>query len=160
MPSAVVVLVAASATGAALSAGAFFAFSTFVMPGLGSRRSERGVAAMQAIDAKVVNPLFMTALFGPSLLLLGLGAYGLANLGEAYAPYLLAAAVVYLLGSTGLTFGFHVPRNNALSRLDPDGAEAAAMWATYLPEWTHWNHLRTAASLAAAALLIGALNVS
>jgi uncharacterized membrane protein len=160
MPSAVVVLTVASATGAALSAGAFFAFSTFVMPALGSIRSEQGVAAMQAMNVKVVNPLFMAALFGPSLLLLGLGAYAVANLGEDYAPYLLAAAVVYLLGSTAVTFGFHLPRNDALDRLDPDGPEAAAYWAAVLPGWIRWNHLRTVASLAAAALLIGALNVS
>src|SRR5262245_45599977 len=160
MPSAIAALTAVSAAGAALSAGVFLAFSSFVMPGLGRIRSERAVAAMQAINVKAVNPLFMAVLFGPALVLPALAVYALANLGESYAPYLLAAAPAYVLGSAGLTIGYHVPRNNALERLDPGNSEAAETWSTYLREWTRWNHLRTVASLVAAALLIGALNVS
>jgi uncharacterized membrane protein len=51
-----------------------------------------------------------------------------------------------------------VPRNNALAALQP-GAEAAGRWAGYLAEWTRWNHLRAAASLAAALLFTLALRM-
>ena len=36
-------------------------------------------------------------------------------------------------------------------------AEGADLWTRYLAAWTAWNHLRTAASLAAAAAFIRAL---
>ncbi len=52
---------------------------------------------------------------------------------------------------------FNVPLNNKLSKLDPDSTEAAKYWLTYLSEWMRWNHVRTIASVIAAALLIVAL---
>lgn len=36
----------------------------------------------------------------------------------------------------------------------PDLADSAAVWSRYLAEWTAWNHVRGACSLAAAALLL------
>ena len=49
-----------------------------------------------------------------------------------------------------MTIAYHVPRNNALAALQSQRAEAAGRWARYVAEWTRWNHLRAAASLAAA----------
>jgi uncharacterized membrane protein len=66
---------------------------------------------------------------------------------------------MYLLGTIGLTIAYHVPRNNALAALQPPWAEAAGRWARYVAEWTRGNHLRAAASLAAAALLTLALRM-
>jgi uncharacterized membrane protein len=53
-----------------------------------------------------------------------------------------------------------VPRNNRLGEMEPGGPEAFGYWPTYLTEWTRWNHVRTAASLAGSALLIGAIHVA
>jgi uncharacterized membrane protein len=36
----------------------------------------------------------------------------------------------------------------------PESAEGKAVWTHYLSVWTAWNHVRTAASLAAAACFI------
>jgi uncharacterized membrane protein len=44
--------------GAALVAGIFFAFSTFVMTALGRLPPEQGIAAMQSINVTVLNPWF------------------------------------------------------------------------------------------------------
>src|SRR5262245_56483306 len=52
-----------AALGAALSAGVFFAFSTFVMQALRRLPDEQGLAAMQAINKAAPTPLFMLALF-------------------------------------------------------------------------------------------------
>jgi uncharacterized membrane protein len=49
---------------------------------------------------------------------------------------------------------FNVPRNDALARAAPADPESAGRWADYLATWTAWNHVRSAASLAALALLI------
>jgi uncharacterized membrane protein len=52
---------------------------------------------------------------------------------------------------------FNVPRNNVLARLEPASRDADAVWKRYLVEWTAWNSVRTAASLASVAALIGGL---
>jgi uncharacterized membrane protein len=54
---------------------------------------------------------------------------------------------------------YHVPRNNALAALDPNGDGAASHWNQYAKEWTTWNHVRSAAGLAAAGSLALALRV-
>jgi uncharacterized membrane protein len=49
------------------------------------------------------------------------------------------------------------PLNNRLASVTPGSAEGAAVWTRYLSAWTAWNHVRTAASVAAAASFIMAL---
>jgi uncharacterized membrane protein len=150
-------LTLATAVGCGLNGGVFFAFSSFVMPGLGRLRPPEGAAAMQSINVTAVTPAFMTALFGTALACLVLVGWGVADLDQPYAGYLIAAGIVYLVGDIALTGGYHVPRNNALARVDPASDEGARVWRTYLVEWTRMNHVRAAAGLASAALLAVAL---
>jgi uncharacterized membrane protein len=147
----------AAAVGAGLVGGVFFAFSNFVMQALGRLRPSEGIAAMQAINVTVITPLFMGALFGTGLVSLVLVVWGLAGLDEPYAGWLIAAGAIYLIGEIATTGGYHVPRNNALARVDPDSEEGARVWQTYLVEWTRMNHVRTVAGLAAGALFAVAL---
>ena len=51
----------------------------------------------------------------------------------------------------------NVPLNDKLAAADPDDAGAESLWSLYLARWTRWNHVRTAASLAAAAVLFFAI---
>jgi uncharacterized membrane protein len=138
-------------------AGAFFAFSTFVMAALGRVPDPEGIRAMQAINITVINPWFMTALFGTGLACLAVIVAALADWDGSYGPYLVAAGVLYVVGCIGVTMLFNVPRNNVLARLEPEGGGAAEVWRRYLVEWTAWNSVRTAASLAAMAGLIGGI---
>jgi uncharacterized membrane protein len=80
--------------------------------------------------------------------------------GEPYAVYLLLGSLVYLAGVVLLTFVYHVPRNDAMAALDPEDATAASHWTRYARTWTAWNHVRTVAPLASAALFTIALRVS
>ena len=128
----------------------FFAFSAFVMQGLGRLPADRGAAAMQEINVTAVTPLFMTALFGTAAVCI---AAAIAS-GEAYV---LAGAGVYLLGVIVVTIAFNVPRNNALAGADATAQETAELWSRYLREWTAWNHVRTVTGLAAAALMTAAI---
>jgi len=64
---------------------------------------------------------------------------------------LLAGAALYLIGTFLVTLACNVPRNNALAAVARAQPDAAAHWASYLAGWTAWNHVRTAAALAAAA---------
>jgi uncharacterized membrane protein len=70
---------------------------------------------------------------------------------------LLIGSLLYLVGTLGVTIVFNVPLNEALARVEPDSTEGVNLWASYLANWTIWNHIRTAAALAAAALFTIAL---
>ncbi len=50
-----------------------------------------------------------------------------------------------------VTIVFNVPRNEALALVGPDDPDGGKLWAGYVSSWTAWNHVRTAAALAAAA---------
>jgi uncharacterized membrane protein len=143
--------------GAGLVGGVFFAFSNFVMKALGRLRPSEGAAAMQSINITVITPTFMTALFGMGLVSLVLIGWGLADLDEPYAGWLIAAGVIYVIGEIATTGAYHVPRNNALARVDPESEEGARVWSTYQVEWTRMNHVRTVSGLAACALFAVAL---
>jgi uncharacterized membrane protein len=71
--------------------------------------------------------------------------------------YLLAGGSLYLICTILPTIVYHVPRNEALARVEPRGAEAESRWSGYLAGWTAWNHLRFAGALAASASLVMAL---
>ena len=71
----------------------------------------------------------------------------------------LEACGLYLVGAILPTISYHVPRNEALARVEPHSADAESHWRRYLSGWTAWNHVRAAAALAAAAVLTIALHV-
>jgi uncharacterized membrane protein len=150
-------LTLAAVVGAGLVGGVFFAFSNFVMKALGRLRPSEGAAAMQSINITVITPTFMTALFGMGLVSLVLIAWGLVDVAEPYAGWLIAAGAIYVIGEIATTGAYHVPRNNALARVDPDSEEGARVWSTYLVEWTRMNHVRTVSGLGACALFAVAL---
>jgi uncharacterized membrane protein len=143
-------LTLAAALGSGLAAGVFFAFSTFVMKGLGRLPEAQGMAAMQAINVAAPSLAFMLALFGTALVSVALVAWGLIELGESFGPYLVGGGALYLLGVIAMTVGYHVPRNDALAAADPAAADGARLWSRYLREWTARNHVRTGTALAAA----------
>jgi uncharacterized membrane protein len=152
-PNLLEVMILLAALGTGLVAGVFYAFSTFVMKALGNLPAAQGVAAMQSINLAVINPWFLGAFFGTGLLCIVL----IVLVGGPAAAWLVAGALLYLVGTIVVTMAGNVPLNNALARVDPATAEAATLWARYLSLWTRWNHLRTAAALAASAAFIVAL---
>jgi uncharacterized membrane protein len=152
---AMVTLVAA--LGCGVVAGVFFAFSAFVMKALDRLPAERAVDAMQKINAAAPTPTFMVVLFGTALACGVLIPWSLFVWGEPSAVYLLAGGFLYLICAIGPTIAYHVPRNEALARVEVSGAEAESRWSGYVAGWTTWNHLRFAGALAASASLVMAL---
>ena len=146
-----------SALGSGLMAGFFFAFSVSVMKALGRLPPAQGIAAMQSINVVVINPVFLIAFFGTAVACVAVAISALSTWHRPGAAYLLAGGLLYLVGSFLVTIAVNVPRNNALAAVDPASAAGAALWASYLTAWTAWNHVRTAAALAAAAVLSIAL---
>jgi uncharacterized membrane protein len=145
-----------SALGALLIAGVFFAFSNFVMSGLGRLPSKDGIAAMNSINVTVINPVFMIVFLGTGIAAAVLAVMSFSSLPEPSAVKILAAAAIYLTGSIGMTMAFNVPLNDVLAAASGSAGDAS-LWANYLKTWTLWNHARCLASLAAGALLFSAL---
>ena len=149
----------ATALGSGLNAGVFFAFSTFVMPALKRLPAAHGIAAMQSINKLAVTPAFMAALFGTAVACLGLVAWAVISSGERPTALVIAGGALYLVGTIGVTIACNVPLNDGLAMLRSQDAGAASRWAEYVTKWTAWNHVRTVAALAAAAVLTTSLRV-
>ena len=143
--------------GAGIVGGVFFAFSNFVMKSLAQLPASQGIAAMQRINVVVVNPLFLGVFMGTAVLAAACAVAGFFPWNAPRSLFLLAAGVIYVVGSFLVTVAFNVPRNERLARMGSESAEAAAYWPAYVREWVQWNHVRTAASLASAACAAAAL---
>jgi uncharacterized membrane protein len=143
--------------GSGLTAGIFYAFSTFVMAALARIPPEQGIAAMNSINVTVINPWFFAVFFGTPVICALLAVLALIRWGEPGAAFILAASLIYIVGSLVVTMVFNVPLNNALMATNPAGPEGQALWTRYLADWTWWNHVRTIASTLAFALFIGAI---
>ncbi|TIU23250.1 MAG: DUF1772 domain-containing protein, partial [Mesorhizobium sp.] len=116
-----------------------------------------GIAAMNSINVTVITPTFMTALFGTGLICLALIAAAIMGWSQPGAFWLLAGAVIYLIGNPIVTMVFNVPLNDALAAVDPASANGAAVWTNYLSDWVMWNHVRTITAIVAMACFIMAL---
>ena len=152
-------LTSVAAVGCGVVAGVFFAFSAFVMKALGRLPTSQAIGAMQAINAAAPSPAFMAVLFGTALACAAVALSSVFVWGEPLAVYLLAGGALYLICAIGTTAVYHVPRNEALAKVEPCGADAEKRWSRYLAGWTMWNHLRFAGALAAALALTIALHV-
>lgn len=146
-----------SALGSGLIAGAFFAFSTFVMGALGKLPPAHGIAAMQSINAVVINPWFLGVFIGTAAACVFLVVAAVLAWQEPGATLLLAGALLYFAGTFLVTMFFNVPLNDALAAVAPDSSGGGSLWSRYLVTWTNWNHVRTIAALAASAVLTVAL---
>src|SRR5262249_15165172 len=97
--------------------------------------------------------LFLATLLGTAAACALLALQAILEWNQPGAPLRLAGSLAYLMGALLVTIVANVPRNDALALLDPDSTNAAVEWVGYLSSWTTWNHVRTGAGLAAAALL-------
>ncbi len=147
----------AATLGWGLRAGLFFAFSVAVMRGLGRIPPAHGMAAMQAINVAILNPVFLCAFLGTGLLCVVVLASSLSRWHETGALLWVSGALLYLVGTFLTTVVLNVPMNNALASTRPTDPQAADQWTDYLTNWTMWNHVRTVTSLAAAIALTLAL---
>jgi uncharacterized membrane protein len=145
--------------GTGMVAGVFLAFSSFIMAAFGRISPANGVSAMQMINVTVINPLFMSVLFGSALISLIL-AYASIRQGLTEHNMMLAAgAVLYLFGCMAVTMVANVPLNNALASVDPQNANSLTFWASYLQNWTFWNHVRGLASIVSCAAFVRAISL-
>jgi uncharacterized membrane protein len=147
-----------TALGSGLVAGVLFAFSTSVMTALSRLPSSQGITAMQNANVAILNPWFLSAFVGTAAGAAVLVVSSLFRLDEPTAAYHLVGGGLYLAVFV-VTRAYHIPRNDALAALDADSAGAARAWATYVSEWTRWNHARVILGLSAALALTLSLRI-
>jgi uncharacterized membrane protein len=142
-----------TSVGAGLIGGLFFVFSNTCMRAFDELPAAGAVAAMNSINRVILNPLFFLAFFGTALLCIVL-LMGLMTRPAATSELLVVAgALLYLVGSIGVTMVCNVPLNNKLAKVSPSATDMETQWRAYRGPWTRWNHVRTVACLLSAASL-------
>ena len=154
MNSLITLLGTTALLGSALVGGVFFAFSSFVMKALARVPSSEGIAAMQSINVVVINPSFLGAFIGTALLSIVVVVLMLVDRSHPAMMFFLGGAVVYFAGTFLVTVFGNIPLNDQLAATSATDPSALELWEHYLERWTIWNHVRTAASMAAALLYI------
>jgi uncharacterized membrane protein len=151
-----------SILGFALVAGVFLAFSDFIMRSLSLTSDRSGIETMQVINREVFRYVFMALFLSLAPVSMVLVGYATISLSGAGVTLVALSGVIYLVGVFGVTLVFNVPLNEALARMDLNTEEAQRFWTgTYLQRWTFWNSVRTAAGIAATAvLLLGLLRMT
>lgn len=134
-------LVVAAIAGAAMVTGLLFAFSNFVMRALAELDSENGIYAMQQINEKIINPVFLIFFLGTPFLCFIIIIYSASTFGDPQSFLLLAGSIGYIAGPFGITVRCNVPLNNKLAKVTP--REGADVWKDYQVRWQYWNHIRT-----------------
>lgn len=139
--------------------GFFYAWVCSTMWGLDAADPNVAIAAMQAMNASVRNPVFAPAFFGTPVVLAA-AALAAWKAGERPGALLFASAgLLYLLGAMVPTVAINVPLNETLAALEAplEAAVARDAWQTYSNPWQFWNTVRAAA--AGGALLLAGWGV-
>jgi uncharacterized membrane protein len=153
-----VALVAATVT-MGLMAGVFGVYANSIMPGLRRTDDRTFVAAFQAVDRAIINPVFLATFLG-ALVLTGLAAaLHLGEAGRSVLPWVVAAFVLYL-AVVVVTLGVNVPLNDGIKAAgDPDRVAdlAAVRDRFHEARWVRWNLARAVATTVALGCLAWAL---
>jgi uncharacterized membrane protein len=139
----------------ALMAGLFFAWSCSVMLGFARLSNREFVAAMQATNRAIQNAVFFAAFFGAPIFLL-ISTFWFYGEGQRFI-LLLAASLIYLSGTFGVTVFGNVPLNNALDRFNLASAseeEIAQARANFENRWNNLNTIRTVSSTVSLILVV------
>lgn len=148
----IILIIAGTLTG--LLAGIFFGFEVAVNGGLARLKDNEYVAAMQNINIVIQNPVFFISFFGPAILL-PLATYLHRDTDSGQFGLLLAASLLYVVMTFGLTVVGNVPLNNQLDQFDLEKAsdeEIAEAKKRYQKPWNRLHTIRTIASTAALVL--------
>ena len=148
-----------AALGCGLMSGLFFIFSNTVMSALAQLPPSQGIAAMQAINRIILNPLFFVTFLGTAATCITVLISLVWRWQQPGTLYLLVGSLLYLGGVMVVTIIFNVPMNESLDAMKPESVEAGNLWAKYLVDWTAWNHVRTVTALLGTASFILALVV-
>jgi uncharacterized membrane protein len=147
----------ATAFTTALITGLYYAYSCSVIPGLGKLSDANYLLAMQSINREILNPAFFLSFMG-TLILLPLSTWLQYNPAAPVRFYLLlGAALVYGVGSFGVTIFGNVPLNNLLDTFHVQSALPEVLSeqrARFEDPWNQLHGIRTLANAIALILVI------
>ena len=127
-----------------LSAGFFYAWAVSVIPGTKRVPDLTYLETMQSINRAILNPAFYLIFFG-CLILLAVSTIQQFQMGATFW-IMLAATMVYLVGTFGITALGNVPLNNSLDVLELTelGADQIAKTRSeYELKWNRLHSIRT-----------------
>jgi uncharacterized membrane protein len=131
----------AGLVGSGLVAGVCFTFGTAIMSSLQRLPAGQGATAMNLINVRIQNPLFLLVFMGTTLVCVALPilAFVKDNPGKWW---LLAGSTAYLAGVIVVSIAATFPLNDQLAAVDPNSAAGAAEWQNYLAKWNPANNVR------------------
>jgi uncharacterized membrane protein len=129
-----------------LSAGFFFSWEVSVIPGTKQVSDRNYLETMQSINRAILNPAFFAVFIG-SLLCLIVASYMQYRAGINFSFWLtLAATLIYLIGTFGVTIFGNVPMNESLearnlAMVDTEGLRAIR--TSFEGRWNQLHSIRT-----------------
>ncbi len=140
-----------------LSAGLFFAWTVSVIPGLKNVSDQNYIESMQSINKAILNPAFFIVFFGAVFALIGSSYFQYQEKMDAGFWLILAACVLYVLGTIGVTMFGNVPLNDALDLVQLNLLSVEEMKTTrmdYESRWNFFNGIRTFFAVVSFVLLL------
>ncbi|PHN02991.1 anthrone oxygenase family protein [Flavilitoribacter nigricans] len=131
-----------------LSAGLFYAWQVSVIPGTRRVADVTYLETMQSINRAILNPAFFLIFLGSLVMLTVSTVQQYSN--EPVFGWVLAAAVVYAIGTFGITAFGNVPLNDMLDALDLAQLSAEKISETrsqYEGLWNRYHLIRTICSV-------------
>lgn len=142
----------------ALISGLFYAYSVSVNPGLQRLADAEYLRAMQGINRAIINPLFMLSFMGTAIILPVCAWVVFRQEGASISFWLvLAAALLYIIGTFGVTMVGNVPLNDLLDTFDTGSATMQEIQAFRIRFEMPWNRLHGIRTVANALSLVCAI---
>ena len=144
----IIVLVIATIT-TGLSAGLLFGYQVSVVPAFKTLPDTDYIASMQAINVAIQNPVFLLTFFGAAILLPVAAYLYRSTPGSLRFQLLIAATLLYIVGTIGITVGANVPLNDTLAAFSLHSStptQAAIARSAFEVPWNTWHLIRTYAS--------------
>ena len=142
-----------------LSAGLFYAWSVSVIPGTQKITDATYLETMQSINRAILNAPFFLIFFGSIVFLSVASIYQFHNKDLTFW-LLLAASIIYLIGTVGVTGLGNVPLNDQLDVLklsELNSGKMAEFRKFYEANWNRLHLVRTVFAVSSFILCVFAI---
>lgn len=150
-----ILVVTVTSTG--LIAGLYYAWSCSVIPGIGKLSDVNYLSAIQSMNKEILNPVFFASFMG-TLILLPVCTWLHYKSGMSTTFWLLlAASLIYAIGSFGVTMVGNVPLNNTMDKFNVSSATIESMIKqrqNFEIPWNKLHSIRTFATVVSFVLTI------
>jgi uncharacterized membrane protein len=149
-------LLVLSLLGGGLVVGVQLAFANAILPSLANHEPEQAMFGMREINDRLGDARFLAVYYATLLAVCAVGVLAFLSLESVERWWLVAGAVVYVLGPFGVTLLHQDPLNQDLRAAD--WSNAGRVWPAFRRRAQFWSAIRAALGIAAiGALAIGAL---